>query len=68
MTSAYAETTSIEDCIMLDMSRMKNIEIDEDIMTVTLEPGVTWSQAYRELAIKGYWVSNQASPASVSIV
>jgi len=68
MTSAYAETTPIEGCIMLDFSRMKNIEIDEELMTVTLEPGVTWAQAYRELAAKGYWVSAQASPASVSIV
>ena len=67
-TSTYYETTPVEGAIMLDFSRMKNIEIDEDIMTVTLEPGVTWAQAYRELAIKGYWVSAQASPASVSIV
>jgi FAD/FMN-containing dehydrogenase len=37
-------------------------------MTITLEPGVIWAQAYRELALKGYLVSFQASPASVSIV
>ncbi len=67
-TSTYYETTPVEGAIMLDFSRMKNIEIDEDIMTVTLEPGVTWAQAYRELAVKGYWVSAQASPASVSIL
>jgi len=40
LTSTYYETVPSEGCIMLDMSRMKNIEIDEDIMTVTLEPGV----------------------------
>ena len=68
MTSAYSETVPSEGCIMLDMSRMKKIEIDEELMTVTLEPGVTWAQAYRELTIKGYWVSNQALPASVSIL
>jgi FAD/FMN-containing dehydrogenase len=47
---------------------MKGIEIDEDIMTVTFEPGVTWAQAYRDLALKGYWVSAQASPASLQIL
>jgi len=67
-TSTYYETTPVEGAIMLDFSRMKNIEIDEDIMTVTLEPGVTWAQAYRELAIKGYWVSAQASPGAVHIL
>ncbi len=68
MTSTYYETVPTLGCIMLDFSRMKKIEIDEELMTVTFEPGVTWAQAYRELAIKGYWVSNQASPGSVSIV
>ena len=68
MTSAYFETVPTEGGIMLDFSRMKNIEIDEELMTVTFEPGVNWAQAYRELAVKGYWVSAQASPASVSIL
>ncbi len=68
MTSVYAETTPIEGAIMLDFSRMNTIEIDEDLMTVSLGPGVTWAQAYRDLTVKGYWVSNQASPGSVSIV
>jgi FAD/FMN-containing dehydrogenase len=67
-TSTYYETTPIENAIMLDMSRMKKIEIDEDIMTVTIEPGVTWAQAYRDMAIKGYWVSAQASPGPVHIL
>ena len=67
-TSTYYETTPTEGCIMLDLSRMKKIELDEESKTVTLEPGVTWAQAYRELAMKGYWVSNQASPGSVSIL
>jgi len=68
LTSTYYETVPSQGCIMLDMSRMKSIEIDEELMTVTLEPGVTWAQAYRDLAVKGYWVSNQASPGSVSIL
>jgi FAD/FMN-containing dehydrogenase len=68
LTSTYCETVPSQGCIMLDFSRMKKIELDEDIMTVTLEPGVIWAQAYRELALKGYWVSAQASPAAVSIV
>jgi len=67
-TSTYYETTPEEGCIMLDMRRMKGIEIDEDIMTVTFEPGVTWAQAFRDLALKGYWVSAQASPASLQIL
>ncbi len=67
-TSTYYETTPEEGCIMLDMRRMRGIELDEDIMTVTLEPGVTWAQAYRDLAVKGYWVSAQASPASLQIL
>jgi FAD/FMN-containing dehydrogenase len=67
-TSTYYETTPEEGCIMLDMRRMKGIEIDEDIMTVTFEPGVTWAQAFRDLAVKGYWVSAQASPASLQIL
>ncbi len=68
LTGQYQEVVPDMGGIMLDMSRMKNIEIDEELMTVTLEPGVTWGQAYRELAMKGYWVSSQASPGSVSIV
>jgi FAD/FMN-containing dehydrogenase len=68
MTSAYYETVPSEGCIMLDFSRMNKIEIDEELMTVSLGPGVTWGQAYRDLALKGYWVCNQASPGSVSIV
>ena len=68
MTSAYYETTPVEGAIMLDFTRMNTIEIDEESMTITLEPGVVWAQAYRDLAVKGYWVSAQASPASVSIV
>jgi glycolate oxidase len=68
MTSAYYETVPSEGCIMLDFTRMNEIEIDEELMTVSLGPGVTWGQAYRQLALKGYWVCNQASPGSVSIV
>jgi FAD/FMN-containing dehydrogenase len=68
LTSTYYETVPSQGCIMLDLSRMKKIELDEDTMTVTLEPGVIWAQAYRDLAAKGYWVSAQASPAAVSIL
>jgi FAD/FMN-containing dehydrogenase len=68
LTSTYYETVPSQGCIMLDFSRMNRIELDEDMMTVTFEPGVTWAQAYRDLAAKGYWVSNQASPGSVSIL
>ena len=55
MTSEYSGTVPMEGGIMLDMSRMKNIEIDEELMTVTFEPGVTWGQAYRELRRRDTW-------------
>ncbi len=67
-TSEYAESVPLEGGILLDFSRMKHIEIDEELMTVTLEPGVTWGQAYRQLAVKGYMIGFQALPASVSIL
>ncbi len=67
-TGVYRDAVPLEGGIMLDMKRMKGIEIDEDVMTVTIEPGVTWAQAYRELAAKGYWISNQALPAAISIM
>jgi len=68
LTSEYAEAVPLEGGIMLDMARMNKIEIDEELLTVTIEPGVTWAQAFRELATKGYWVSNQALPGNVSIM
>jgi FAD/FMN-containing dehydrogenase len=68
LTSEYAEAVPLEGGIMLDMSKMNCIELDEELMHVTIEPGVTWAQAYRELASKGYWVSNQALPADISIM
>ena len=68
LTSMYSEAVPSEGGIMLDISRMKNIEIDEELMTVTIEAGVTWAQAYRELAVKGYWIANQSLPPAVSIM
>ena len=67
-TGVYRDAVPLEGGIMMDMKRMRGIEIDEDLMTVTIEPGVTWAQAYRDLAVKGYWVSNQALPAAISIM
>jgi glycolate oxidase len=68
LTSTYYETVPMEGCIMMDFSRMNKIEIDEELMTATFEPGVTWSQAYLKMTPLGYMPSYQASPASVSIV
>jgi len=68
MTSVYRETTPLEGGIVLDFSRMKNIEIDEELMTVTFDPGVTRADAYHKMTPRGYWPSYQASPASVSIL
>jgi len=68
LTSQYSESVPSEGGIMLDMSRMKSIEIDEELMTVTFEPGVTYADAFRELAIKGYYVGHQSTPSSISIL
>jgi FAD/FMN-containing dehydrogenase len=68
LTGQYAEAVPLEGGIMLDLCRMKKIEIDEELLTVTLEPGVTFAQAYRELATKGYWIVNQSLPASIPIM
>jgi FAD/FMN-containing dehydrogenase len=65
LTDQYMESIPAEGGIMLDFKRMKKIEIDEENRTVTLEPGVTWAQAYREMAVRGYWLGFQASPGSV---
>ena len=53
LTGQYASGVPLEGGIMMDLSRMKNIEIDEELLTVTLELGVTFAQAYRKLATKG---------------
>ncbi len=67
-TGIYDEATPTSGGIMLDMSRMKSIEIDEELMTVTFEPGVTYADAFRELAIKGYYIGNQSTPGSITIL
>ncbi|MBD3193884.1 MAG: FAD-binding protein [Candidatus Lokiarchaeota archaeon] len=41
--------------IMIDMTRMRDIiEINEDIMTVTVQSGITWSELIHRLKEKGY--------------
>jgi len=68
LTGQYAGAVPLEGGIMLDLSRMNKIEIDEELLTVTFETGVTWARAYRELASKGYWIVNQSLPPAVSIM
>jgi FAD/FMN-containing dehydrogenase len=68
LTSQYSESVPSEGGIMLDFSRMKEIEIDEELMTVTFEPGVTFAQAYRDLAVKGYHIGHQSTPSSISVL
>jgi FAD/FMN-containing dehydrogenase len=68
LTSEYADSVPLEGGIMLDMKKMNHIELDEELMNVTIEPGVTYAQAFRELADKGYCIPNQALPANVSIM
>jgi len=67
-TGVYRDAVPLEGGIMMDMKRMKGIKLDEELMTITIDPGVTWAQAYRQLAVKGYWISNQALPAAISIM
>ena len=68
LTGQYQEVVPDMGGIMLDMSRRKKNEIDEELMTVTFEPGVTWADAYLKMTSLGYWPSYQASPGSVSIL
>jgi FAD/FMN-containing dehydrogenase len=68
LTSQYSESVPSEGGIMMDLSRMKGIEIDEELMTVTFEPGVTFGQAYRDLAMKGYMIGNQSTPGTISVL
>jgi len=68
LTSEYADSVPLEGGIMLDMKKMNHIELDEESMNVTIEPGVTYGQAFRELGSKGYYIANQALPANVSIM
>lgn len=42
--------------IMLDLTRMQDIQIDEDSMTVIVKAGVTWSQLNRYLEERGWEV------------
>jgi FAD/FMN-containing dehydrogenase len=67
-TGVYRDAVPLEGGIMLDFDRMKKIEIDEDMMTVTFEPGVTWADAYQKMTPLGYMPSYQALPAGVSIL
>jgi FAD/FMN-containing dehydrogenase len=68
LTSQYSESVPSEGGIELDFSRMKGFEIDEELMTVTIEPGVTFGDAYRELTPKGYMIGSQSTPASISVL
>ncbi len=68
LTSQYSESVPSEGGIMLDLSRMKKIEVDEELMTVTFEPGVTFAQAFRDLAVNGYMIGNQSTPGIISIL
>jgi FAD/FMN-containing dehydrogenase len=68
LTSQYAEAVPTMGGIMIDLSRMRKIVLDEELLMVTLEPGVTFAQAYRELAVKGYWIVNQSLPPAIPIM
>ncbi|NMC06488.1 MAG: FAD-binding oxidoreductase [Candidatus Lokiarchaeota archaeon] len=45
----------IDNAIMIDFTRMDQvITLDEDAMTVTVQPGITWSRLIHDLKEKGY--------------
>ncbi|MEX2682761.1 MAG: FAD-binding oxidoreductase [Candidatus Sigynarchaeota archaeon] len=45
----------VDNAIMIDFTRMdKIIAINEDAMTVTVQPGITWSRLIHELKEKGF--------------
>lgn len=55
--------------IVLDVIRMnKIIEIDEDNMTATVEPGVSFAQLNTELMKRGMFVSNPGAPSTVGVI
>ncbi|MGI6604118.1 MAG: FAD-binding oxidoreductase [bacterium] len=43
-----------EGTVMLDLTKLQGIEVNEDSMTVTVETGVTWGQLNAYLAEKGW--------------
>lgn len=67
-TSMYSETSPTEGGIMLNMGRMKNIDVDKNDRTVTVEPGVSWGQAYRELTPLGYQLHYPALSGTISVL
>ena len=45
----------VDNTIMIDITKMSNIlEINEDMMTVTVQTGITWSGLIHQLKQKGY--------------
>ena len=50
-TDGYLATR--ENTLCIDMSRLKQITINEDDCYVTVEAGVTWSELYQELKSRG---------------
>ncbi|MBN2152729.1 MAG: FAD-binding oxidoreductase, partial [Candidatus Lokiarchaeota archaeon] len=45
----------VDNAIMIDFTRMdKIIAIDDDAMTVTVQPGITWSRLVHELKERGF--------------
>ena len=43
---SYAGLGTANDCLMLDFSAMKGIDIDTSSQTATVEPGVRWGEFY----------------------
>ncbi|UCE73737.1 MAG: FAD-binding oxidoreductase [Methanomassiliicoccales archaeon] len=55
--------------IVLDLATMSSIiEIDEENLTVTVEPGITWADLYRALLRKGYLIGAYPSSALAATV
>ncbi len=68
-TSGYGGVLPVKGGVTVDFWRMRRIvSIDEDAMTVTVEPGIVWEELERELAKQGLALRLYPSSAPSSTV
>jgi FAD/FMN-containing dehydrogenase len=49
----YAGASSIQDGILIDLSRLHRVEVSPDKKSVTIEPGAKWGDVYAKLDSMG---------------
>jgi len=68
-TNVYGYTLAKEGCILLDLHRMDRVlEIDEETMTATVEPGVTWGRLRKEALKKNMMIIPILGPHTGGVV